>query len=205
MKDLSVTVNPPARMLRIDLRGPLSAIPNTQSGRRNAKNGQNFRDPKKVAHLTEMFWKFHSETRMIRPLVKYGNIPVHVTLICGERYTKRGHKIPKWDDHNLCKSVGDWLQEVGVIDNDSNAEIQAIKRVNYFSLPDGRADDRPFTTIIVEPLSNFHRMRASLIYATNSASLELQPDFEPQSLPKGFNEQGKKEEPHGFGKTNEIR
>lgn len=36
-----------------------------------------------------------------------------------------------WDSHNTVKFVGDWLQSVGILANDSNAEILAFKKGDY--------------------------------------------------------------------------
>lgn len=42
-----------------------------------------------------------------------------------------GHRSGKWDSHNYSKSIGDWLQSVGIIEDDSLAEILCFKRSDY--------------------------------------------------------------------------
>lgn len=52
----------------------------------------------------------------------------------------------RFDSHNYSKPVGDWLQSVGLIDDDSRAEIFCIKRDEY----DGfKTAGGPATEIIV--------------------------------------------------------
>jgi Holliday junction resolvase RusA-like endonuclease len=171
MKDLTVTVNPAKRIARLDFFGPLSAIPSTTNGRLVVR-GRSMKSPEALAKLTAMSWLFHQETRLIRPLVTYKE-PVHVLLILGERYDKRGRKIHRWDSHNMVKAVGDWLQAMGVVQDDSHAEIEPKKRVDYFRLPSGERDIRPLTTIIIQPLRNRLLKSASLLDEIRRESLEF--------------------------------
>lgn len=43
----------------------------------------------------------------------------------------------RFDSHNFSKPIGDWLQSVGVINDDSRAEIFCIKRDDYANLRGG--------------------------------------------------------------------
>lgn len=42
-----------------------------------------------------------------------------------------GHRPGRWDSHNYSKSIGDWMQSVYLIDDDSKAEILCFKRSDY--------------------------------------------------------------------------
>lgn len=42
-----------------------------------------------------------------------------------------GKRPGRWDSHNFSKSIGDWLQEMNIIEDDSKAEILCFKRDDY--------------------------------------------------------------------------
>lgn len=42
-----------------------------------------------------------------------------------------GKRPGRWDSHNFSKSIGDWIQSVGIIEDDSKAEILCFKRDDY--------------------------------------------------------------------------
>lgn len=49
-----------------------------------------------------------------------------VTVLC-----LLGHRPGRWDSHNYSKSVGDWMQSVYLVEDDSKAEIFCVKRSDY--------------------------------------------------------------------------
>lgn len=168
MKDLTITVNPILRITRIDLHGPLSAIPST-TNRRMISRGRIIRDPKCRKALDDMTYLFRHESRLIQPLVAYGSTLVHVLVILGERYDSKGRRVNRWDSHNMAKAVGDWLQSAEIIEDDSRAEIWCCKRVDYFD------DTKAQTTIIIQPRASIADLVESLIRVINLGSLELCP------------------------------
>jgi len=125
-----------------------------------------------------MTYLFRHESRLIQPLVTYGSIPVHVLVILGERYDVKGRRVGRWDSHNMGKAVGDWLQSIEIIEDDSKAEIWCCKRCDYF-------DNSPFTSIIIQPRSNVQSVTASLINDISAVSLQFQPTFTRERNAKG--------------------
>lgn len=54
----------------------------------------------------------------------------------------------RWDSHNASKSIGDWLEDVGIIENDTDAEILCFKKAEYFETANT-------TTIYIGPRTYF--------------------------------------------------
>ena len=52
---------------------------------------------------------------------------VHVTALLSSRMKRQ-------DSHNACKVVGDWLEKVGIVNNDKQAQIWALRRSDYSTL-----------------------------------------------------------------------
>lgn len=67
---------------------------------------------------------------------------VCIDVYCGER-------VGRWDSHNSPKFVGDWLQRIGIIGDDSLAEILPYKKADYFE----DKDILGTTEIIIQPRS----------------------------------------------------
>lgn len=65
---------------------------------------------------------------------------VSVLVLCAD-------KAGTWDSHNTVKFVGDWLQSVGILSNDSNAEILAFKKGDYLETSELRGT----TQIVILP------------------------------------------------------
>lgn len=42
-----------------------------------------------------------------------------------------GKRPGRWDSHNFAKSIGDWIQQMSIIEDDSKAEILCFKRDDY--------------------------------------------------------------------------
>lgn len=64
---------------------------------------------------------------------------VHVAIFCAR------HKV-RFDSHNQCKALGDWLQECLLIDDDAQAEIHAFKKEDYQEV----FRDQFSTTIVIQ-------------------------------------------------------
>lgn len=74
----------------------------------------------------------------LNPLT-FGATPVAVTVyLATDGYIK--------DSHNYTKPIGDWLQEVGLIRDDKDAQIHCYKKADYKELFKGNAES---TTIEV--------------------------------------------------------
>ena len=52
---------------------------------------------------------------------------VHVTAILSTRMNRQ-------DSHNAPKFIGDWLEKVGIVNNDKQAQIWALRRSDYSTL-----------------------------------------------------------------------
>jgi hypothetical protein len=148
MKPLDVHISD--GVVRLDLYDDLSALPSNNKkdiGYRRTRRGMKPFVKHTSATRTyfgELTVRFKTLTNLIQPLTWFGADPVHILIICGERYDKRGHRIGRWDAHNMGKFVVDWLQEVGVINDDSNAEVQMVKRREYYGNRDAH------TSIIIQ-------------------------------------------------------
>ncbi len=57
------------------------------------------------------------------------------------------HKTGRWDSHNQCKPIGDWLQKLQIIKDDSNCEILCFKKSDY---PDMFKDSLFSTEILIQ-------------------------------------------------------
>lgn len=63
------------------------------------------------------------------------------------------------DSHNYSKPIGDWLQEIGLINNDANTEIHCFWKHHYEDLP----LDPAVTDIIITNFSKTHAHTSLLI------------------------------------------
>ena len=61
-----------------------------------------------------------------------------------------------WDSHNMSKALGDWLEDVRIIENDSKAEIICLKKQDYAVFPKETTDifiiKRGFTAKLIGKL-----------------------------------------------------
>jgi len=57
-------------------------------------------------------------------LPEFGNDLVHVALFCGKHSGR-------FDSHNQVKALGDWLESISLIKDDSQAEIHVFKKEDY--------------------------------------------------------------------------
>ena len=66
------------------------------------------------------------------PLPTFGATLVRIFVV-------HAYKPRRYDSHNVPKAVCDWLQYIGVIEDDTNAECFCIKSQDY---PAGKCDQR---------------------------------------------------------------
>lgn len=90
--------------------------------------------------------------------VGFDDMDVTVTCLIAE-------KSGTWDSHNYCKCIGDWLEDVGIINNDSKAEIHCYKKSDYpdFSYPG-------VTELIIQPRNQVHGLTREHIQQVKQAS-----------------------------------
>jgi len=166
LKPLTITINPLPRIVRIDLRGDLSALPSV-TNRRIICRGRLIKEPKAQQAIHDLTWLFKQESNLIAPLVRFGAEPVHVIAILGERYDRLGRRRSRWDSHNMAKVIGDWLQMIEVIDDDQRAEIMCVKRIDYFG------DDQLLTSIIIQPKKRVANCLGAFVHHVNEQSLTV--------------------------------
>lgn len=82
------------------------------------------RSEKALARLEAASTLFRQQTIGAPFPLSFGARPVHVTILLAEQPGR-------WDSHNAAKPIADWLEEVGVIDDDSRAEVQTAKKSEY--------------------------------------------------------------------------
>lgn len=56
----------------------------------------------------------------------FGESEVQVTALLAK-------KSGRWDSHNASKVIGDWLEDVGILNDDKQAEILPIKKTDYLN------------------------------------------------------------------------
>lgn len=146
--------------VHIELAGPLAHFPSTSNSREIqwmfAKGGFRNRKPfigltmdarARLKALTDLFTV--ALLRSGHPLPCFLDQEVRVLAL----FAKKGGR---WDSHNQCKPLGDWLEHVGIINDDSRADIQCEKKARF---PDAFTDQET-TTIIIQPL---HQIRTLVI------------------------------------------
>lgn len=77
-----------------------------------------------------------------------------------------GAQSGRWDSHNCTKFIGDWLQGLGIINDDSDAEIKCFKKSDYL-------DDTEIlgtTQIIIQPRDQVSMLTEDYIGKVKRAS-----------------------------------
>ena len=74
------------------------------------------------------------------PKASFGDAKTHV-LVGLARHPQNC----RFDSHNMCKPIGDWLQAIGLIDDDTNTEIYCYKKTEY-----PEEEYKATTTIIIQ-------------------------------------------------------
>lgn len=89
----------------------------------------------------------------------FGETEVQVTVLLA----KRGGR---WDSHNATKALGDWLESIGIIHDDQQAEIFTVKKSDYF-------DDTEMlgtTLLIIQPKQQVKSITKAYITDVRKAS-----------------------------------
>lgn len=140
----------------IEFAGPLANIPSSSNTHviRQAGNKRFVgRSSTTLDRLQAATWKYRGalmETGENAP--SFLDTPVLVTALIA-------HKPGRWDDHNCTKFIGDWLQDVGIINDDQNAVINCYKKSRFPDRGDTQrfrngfciADFLKTTRIIIQP------------------------------------------------------
>lgn len=131
-----------AKKLTIILSGPVAQIPSSSNTHRVARRGRQFAVRKSqdtMDRLAEMsaLWQ-RALYQSGEPLPAFGSTLVRIFVV-------HAFKPRRFDSHNVPKAVCDWLQYIGVIDDDTNAECFCIKAQDY---PAGKCDQR-YTSIYI--------------------------------------------------------
>ena len=114
---------------KITFSGKAAALPSTSNsksilsiGPKNNKRPIITNSPEHQARLQAMTFLYETEMREREALKFDGNVQIFVFL---------GRRKVSFDSHNFSKTVGDWLEAVGVLENDRFAEIHCYKKTDY--------------------------------------------------------------------------
>lgn len=89
----------------------------------------------------------------------FGETEVQVTALLA----KRGGR---WDSHNASKALGDWLETVGILHDDQQAEILTIKKSEYFQ----DSEMLGTTLLIIQPKQQVKSVTKAYITDVRKAS-----------------------------------
>ncbi len=72
-------------------------------------------------------------TLYVKATIANGILPPHIDgkVIVLAEFPRRKDVGDNFDSHNMSKFLGDWLEYIGLIDNDKDAEIHCVKRSDY--------------------------------------------------------------------------
>ena len=111
--------------VRIVFSGLLSKVPRKSNGAviHRRKDGKPFvsTDPKVTAQCRAMASLYRAGVADLGYVPRFRQEKVHVQVWLANR-------AGIWDSHNTPKAIGDFLQEVKLVDNDTNAQIWAMKK-----------------------------------------------------------------------------
>ncbi|TXH58994.1 MAG: hypothetical protein E6Q97_00865 [Desulfurellales bacterium] len=136
--------------IEIELRGPAALFPSTSNGKqvgfRRGRGGVRrpfiCHNPGSLARLEAITCLYCDAVRIASrglPLPSFGDQLVTVLVILASPKAR-------FDSHNYAKPIGDWLQAVGIIEDDARAEIFCVKAVDYVL-------DKTKTKIIIQSRS----------------------------------------------------
>lgn len=98
------------------------------------------------------------------PLPNFGSDPVHIqAMLCA--------KPGRWDRDNIEKFLGDWAMSIGLMDDDSTAEVRAYKKADYIT---GNRDFLGTTRIVVQRRSQVLNLVEAHIAEIEQASTGVQ-------------------------------
>lgn len=132
----------------IELSGSIASFPSTSNSREvgyhwtRTKTGQREKLPyirksrSQLARLEAATWHYRAALNRSSepPALSFGSTRVHVLALLA-------HRPGRFDSHNMSKPIGDWLEAIGLIENDTNAEIDCRKKSEYKDI--GRAELAP--------------------------------------------------------------
>lgn len=140
----------------IEFAGPLARIPSSSNAhiiRQAGKRRFVGRSTTTLNRLQAATWKYRQALIGISENApSFLDTPVLVTVLLAD-------KPGRWDDHNCAKFIGDWLQDVGIINDDQNAVINCYKKSRFADRGDTQrfrngfciADFQKTTRIIIQP------------------------------------------------------
>lgn len=123
------------REINLEIQGACAHFPSTSNSREIAykkifSNGAPKTIPfirKSDAHLAKLealknlLLAELTKQKQLIPFPSFLAEPVHVLVLIA-------HKPGRWDSHNTAKPIGDWLEDVGIINDDCDAEISCFKK-----------------------------------------------------------------------------
>jgi hypothetical protein len=149
----------------IEFAGKAAHLPSTSNGRQIAWNRGSNRPfvRKSTTHQArlEAMTTLYSEAILEKSLgrIEFGTDLIHVQAILAMNTRS-------FDSHNMTKPIGDWLQHIGMIENDSQLEIECKKRGHYLIQDSGNT-----THLTIQPLKNVQELNERHIRETRLASI----------------------------------
>lgn len=134
----------------IDLWGKVAHFPSKGNIERSYKNKRRNDMKVRLYALTSLYTA--SLLEQDGGLPHFDETPVHVALYCAR------HKV-RFDTHNQCKALGDWLEVVGLIDNDAAAQIHAYRKSDYLR----HFPDQFSSTIVIQRLDKIRSLLGETI------------------------------------------
>lgn len=148
--------------LKIALIGSLSKLPSKSNGKRTFYNKKANRwvivnDPESTNYFKKLTKHFNIYPRC--PSTMFGKYSffdeqVHLTLSASKANDRA-------DRDNLLKGICDWLQQVGIVNNDNQIQPFPFRQSDYPELAPGGA-----TYIYIQPISLLHDRLREFITAT---------------------------------------
>ena len=107
----------------ITFEGSLAFLPSVNHKRTNeGRIVRSYDTKKKLKLMTEYYCLSLMQSGIMAP--SFGDSLVSVNAFLA-------HKPRRWDSHNLGKELADWLESIGLINDDSQAEVDCRKKVEY--------------------------------------------------------------------------
>lgn len=115
----------------------------------------------KLNLLSKLYYLAWAEKKEAPPRFEETNVFVLAQL---------GTRPGRWDSHNMSKPIGDWLQDVELINDDARAEILCIKKKDY----PGMTVAPNTTQIIIQPRQQVKSLLEQYLYEIGRASTGYQ-------------------------------
>lgn len=154
--------------MRIDLYGEAAHFPSTANqhrvGYRQTRNGLKpyvRKDQRAQRNLEFSMWLLKKAILATeKPWPQFGDEPIHILAALADRPVR-------FDSHNFAKAIGDWVQAMGLTNDDTYAEIFCIKKTDYPAL----FPDPKFTSLIIQRRSNLAVLNEAYYGAIRCAAL----------------------------------